>query len=314
MIKLIKIGGSLLKEKNTYNLLKNILDKEINNHNKIILVVSAIGRNNDPYATDTLKKLGANLNKLDYDYIMGIGEIISTLITASNLSGYNLKVVRYYEIGIRKKGQYILNDKKLVNYLKDYDLLIVPGFIVLDEDNNLMTLDRGGSDLSAVLIAKMLNLKEITLYKETGGIMSGDPFVVASPYLIKNISYDNAYKLSKLGAKVIQKDAIKLAEENNIKILVKSLYFDEVGSIVYKRSDLKKYYGVNNDDKFIYLVGEVDNLDVEVIKLLMEEYNIAINKIKLKKDYILIEVINGKRNFALNLIHHKFMNKGRNIK
>ena len=67
MIKLIKIGGSLLKEKNTFNLLKNILDKEINNHNKIILVVSAIGRNNDPYATDTLKKLGANLNKLDYD-------------------------------------------------------------------------------------------------------------------------------------------------------------------------------------------------------------------------------------------------------
>ena len=82
----------------------------------------------------------------------------------------------------------------------------------------------------------------------------------------------------------------------------------------YKRSDLKKYYGVNNDDKFIYLVGEVDNLDVEVIKSLMEEYNIAINKIKLKKDYILVEVINGKRNFALNLIHHKFMNKGRNIK
>ena len=130
MVKLIKIGGSLLKEKNTFNLLKNILDKEINNHNKIILVVSAIGRNNDPYATDTLKKLGANLNKLDYNYIMGIGEIISTLITASNLSEYNLKVVRYYEIGIRKKGQYILNDKKLVNYLKDYDLLIASQYLI----------------------------------------------------------------------------------------------------------------------------------------------------------------------------------------
>ena len=100
MIKLIKIGGSLLKEKNTFNLLKNILDKEFKNNNKIILVVSAIGRNNDPYATDTLKKLGSNLNKLDYDYLLGIGEIISTLISASNLKEYNPKVVRYNELSI----------------------------------------------------------------------------------------------------------------------------------------------------------------------------------------------------------------------
>lgn len=312
MIKLIKIGGSLLKEKNTVNLLKNILNKEIKNGNKIILVVSAIGRNNDPYATDTLKKLGSNLNKTDLDYLVGLGEIISSLITASNLMEYSPKIVRYNRIGIKKNNKFILNNKYLLSYLKESNLLIVPGFIVLDELDNLLTLDRGGSDLSAVLIAKMLNLKEIILYKETGGIMSGDPSLVASPYLIKNISYDDSYKLSKLGAKVIQKDAVKLAKENKIKILVKSLYFDEIGSVVYLKSDLKKYLGVSNDERYIYLVGQVDKKDEEVIKSLMQEYNILINKIKLKKDYILVEVINGKRNFALNLIHHKFMNKGRN--
>lgn len=309
MIKLIKIGGSLLKDKNTYNLLKNILNKEFENDNKIIIIVSAIGRNNDPYATDTLKKLGNNLNKIDYDYLLGIGEILSTLITASNLKEYNPKVVRYNKIGIKKKHKFYLNNKYLLNYLREHKLLIIPGFIVLDENNNLMTLDRGGSDLTAVLIAKMLSLKEIILYKETGGVMSGDPSLIASPFLIKNISYDDVYKLSKLGAKVIQKDAIKLAKENNIKILVNSLFFDEVGSIVSYKSDLKKYLGVSNDDKYIYLVGNVDDNDVKVIIYLMNEYNILIKKIKLKKDYILVEVINGKRNFALNLIHHKFMNK-----
>ena len=77
------------------------------------------------------------------------------------------------------------------------------------------------------------------------------------------------------------------------------------------KSDLTSYLGVSNDDKYIYLVGKVSEEDKEVIISLMKEYNISINKIKLKKDYILIEVINGKRNFALNLIHHKFMNKGR---
>ena len=139
--------------------------------------------------------------------------------------------------------------------------------------------------------------------------MSGDPSLVASPYLIKNISYDEVYKLSKLGAKIIQKDAIKLAKENKIKILVKSLYLDELGSVVSFKSNVRKYIGISNDDKYIYLVGNVSNLDLEVIISLMSEYNILINKIKLKKGYILIDVINGKRNFALNLIHHKFMNK-----
>ena len=309
MIKLIKIGGSLLKDKNTFILLKNILNKEFKKDNKIILVVSAIGRMNDPYSTDTLKRLGYNLDKKDYDYLIGLGEIISTLISASNLSEYNPKVIRYNKVGIKKDNKYILDNRNLINSLKDNNFIIVPGFIILNKDNELTTLDRGGSDLTAVLIAKMLNLKEITLYKETGGIMSGDPTLIASPYLIKHINYDEVYKLSKLGAKIIQKDAIKLSKENKIKILVKSLFLDETNSVVSFKSDVNKYIGITNDDRYIYLVGKVDSSDLEVIISLMHEYNILINKIKLKKDYILIEVINGKRNFALNLIHHKFMNK-----
>lgn len=309
MIKLIKIGGSLLKDKNTFILLKNILNKEFDKNNKIILVVSAIGRINDPYSTDTLKRLGYNLDKNDYDYLIGLGEIISTLVSASNLKEYNPKVIRYNKVGIKKDNKFILDNKYLINILKDNSFIIVPGFIILNKDNELTTLDRGGSDLTAVLIAKMLNLKEITLYKETGGIMSGDPSLVASPYLIKHINYDEVYKLSKLGAKIIQKDAIRFSKEKKIKILVKSLFLDEVGSIVSFKSDVNKYIGITNDDRYIYLVGNVNSYDLEVIISLMHEYNILINKIKLKKDYILVEVINGKRNFALNLIHHKFMNK-----
>ena len=309
MIKLIKIGGSLLKDKNTFILLKNILNKEFDKNNKIILVVSAIGRINDPYSTDTLKRLGSNLDKNDYDYLIGLGEIISTLVSASNLKEYNPKVIRYNKVGIKKDNKFILDNKYLINILKDNKFIIVPGFIILNKDNELTTLDRGGSDLTAVLIAKMLNLKEITLYKETGGIMSGDPSLVASPYLIKHINYDEVYKLSKLGAKIIQKDAIRFSKEKKIKILVKSLFLDEVGSIVSFKSDVNKYIGITNDDRYIYLVGNVNSYDLEVIISLMHEYNILINKIKLKKDYILVEVINGKRNFALNLIHHKFMNK-----
>lgn len=309
MIKLIKIGGTLLKDKNNYNLIRNILDNEFHKNNKVIMVVSAIGRNNDPYATDTLKKLGSNLEKIDYDYLLGLGEIISSLVTASNLKEYNPKVVRYYEIGIKKKRKFYLNNKYLLNYLKDYKLLIVPGFLALDDNNNLITLERGGSDLTAVLIAKMLHLNEITLYKETGGIMSGDPLLIASPYLIKNISYDDVYKLSLLGSKIIQKDAIKIAKDNKIKILVNSLFLDENGSIVSFDSDVNKYLGVSNDNKYIYLVGKVNDEDAKVIISLMNEYNILVKKIKVKKEYILIEVISGKRNFALNLIHHKFMHK-----
>lgn len=310
MVKLIKLGGTLLKEKNTYELLKDILNKEINiNKNKVIIVVSAIGRNNDPYATDTLKKLGPNLKGGDLDYLLGLGEIISSLIIGSKLMDFSPLIVRYNKIGIKKTNKTILDNTYLLNYLKKSNLLIVPGFIILNSNDELTTLDRGGSDLSAVLIAKMLKLKEITLYKETGGVMSADPKLVASPYLMKNLNYDDMYHLAKLGAKVIQKDAVKLAKEENIKILIKSLYLDELGSVISNKSESKEILGVSVDEKYIYLIGKVKEEHVEVINSLMDEYNISITKIKLMKDYILIEVINGKRNFALNLIHHKFMNK-----
>lgn len=310
MVKLIKLGGTLLKEKNTYELLKDILNKEINiNKNKVIIVVSAIGRNNDPYATDTLKKLGPNLKGGDLDYLLGLGEIISSLIIGSKLMEFSPLIVRYNKIGIKKTNKTILDNTYLLNYLKKSNLLIVPGFIILNSNDELTTLDRGGSDLSAVLIAKMLKLKEITLYKETGGVMSADPKLVASPYLMKNLNYDDMYHLAKLGAKVIQKDAVKLAKEENIKILIKSLYLDELGSVISNKSESKEILGVSVDEKYIYLIGKVKEEHVEVINSLMDEYNISITKIKLMKDYILIEVINGKRNFALNLIHHKFMNK-----
>ena len=69
-------------------------------------------------------------------------------------------------------------------------LIIDPGKITKEI---LEQIENGPFDLTAVLIAKMLNLKEITLYKETGGIMSGDPSLIASPYLIKNISYDEVF-------------------------------------------------------------------------------------------------------------------------
>ena len=84
---------------------------------------------------------------------------------------------------------------------------------------------------------------------------------------------------------------------------------DELGSVISNKSESKEILGVSVDEKYIYLIGKVKEEHVEVINSLMDEYNISITKIKLMKDYILIEVINGKRNFALNLIHHKFMNK-----
>ena len=115
MIKLIKIGGSLLKDKNTFILLKNILNKEFDKNNKI---------------TDTLKRLGSNLDKNDYDYLIGLGEIISTLVSASILKEYNPKVIRYNKVGIKKDNKFTLDNKYLINILKDNNFIIVPVFII----------------------------------------------------------------------------------------------------------------------------------------------------------------------------------------
>lgn len=310
MIKIHKYGGTILKDENCYKIILDNILLDIENNDKVIIIVSAIGRNNDPYATDTLLNHAKNLDVRQKDRLITIGETISSLYLLDYLKGKKIKAyaLDYYELGIKINGEnFEVSNRAYFKLLEQFDVLIIPGFQGEDDDHYIKAMPRGGSDISAVLIAHMLNIKEVSLYKDVKGIMSGDPSLVATPRLIKYLSYDQCYLLSDHGGKIIQKEAIKLAKHYQIKITVKDFYTNKVGTIISKKGLQSKYYCLTIDNSKINILGEEMDTSKEEIKSLLDVFNIKLKTYNYNEGIITIQVEDGKRNFALNLLHHKFI-------
>jgi len=245
-LRVIKLGGSVLATKKD----KEKCVKRINlkSDEKTIIVVSAMGRIGFPYSTDSLSLLCNNVSINETDRMLSCGEIISSISFASflNEKGYNSRALSYLEIGLNvsknsdNKNVYSIDKYYYEKYFANYDILIVPGFIGVDENNEVVTLGRGNSDLTAILLAIYFNLKEVTLLKDVNGIY---PFLIHpinkyKPYSI--IDFENMEQLIDSGAKVVSKDAIIYAKNNNISIKILPYDNEGEGSLITSyRNDLK---------------------------------------------------------------------------
>ncbi len=216
-MKILKIGGSSLYD---LDKLKNVLKEELKN-DKVILVVSAIGRYNMPYATDTLKEFGNNLTKKDLDFLLSLGETLSSYIVGNYLLKYfNLKIIQNYDLGIITNSNFGNADilkiklKKLKKYLKKYDLLIVPGFIGLNKNKETTTLGRDGSFTSAIYLADYFKLKEVTIISNIAGLYDNNL------NFLPTVSYDS---LILKNPKIIQLKGLIYAKSKNLIVNFTSL-------------------------------------------------------------------------------------------
>lgn len=228
-IGVIKFGGTSLIEDLKENVLKIIKDKLIE-YDKLIVIVSAIGRNGDNYATDTLKNLCINSSNKEKALLMTVGETISTVILSDylNQNKINSIAVNIIELGFNATNEYLnanvinFNSEYIDNYLLNYDVVIIPGFQGLTCDKQIVTLGRGGSDLTAVIIAHKYKVDYLYIYKDIEGIMNINPKVVKNGTLFKNLSYDFVINLSFQGSEVINYKAAIKAKKLGVKIKVGS--------------------------------------------------------------------------------------------
>ncbi|MGE5456613.1 MAG: hypothetical protein ACM3O4_05905 [Ignavibacteriales bacterium] len=228
-IGVIKFGGTSLIEDLKENVLKIIKDKLIE-YDKLIVIVSAIGRNGDNYATDTLKNLCINSSNKEKALLMTVGETISTVILSDylNQNKINSIAVNIIELGFNATNEYLnanvinFNSEYIDNYLLNYDVVIIPGFQGLTCDKQIVTLGRGGSDLTAVIIAHKYKVDYLYIYKDIEGIMNINPKVVKNGTLFKNLSYNFVINLSFQGSEVINYKAAIKAKKLGVKIKVGS--------------------------------------------------------------------------------------------
>ncbi len=237
-----KFGGTSTRNVETReNMYKNII-REVSKGNKIVAVVSAMGRFDDPYATDTLLSIVQTdlLTDEEIDRLSSIGETISTLVVKSELSaqGYKVDTVTNRELGIMTDSTHqdatvtSVEGHHILNKLLESDIVICPGFQGYSQNGKITTLGRGGSDLSAVAIGVAIDADEVEIYSDVNGIYTADPRIVPEAIKLDYISYSEMLELSRNGAKVLNHRCVQLAATNGIKIHARSSFDNSIGTYV----------------------------------------------------------------------------------
>ncbi|WP_315114845.1 aspartate kinase [uncultured Clostridium sp.] len=215
-----------------------------------VVVVSAMGRKGEPYATDTLLSLTSNRlkdrNKLSIDLLMACGEIISTVVMADELldKGVDAIPMTGGQAGIITDDSYNsasminLDPSKILQALEEGKVPIIAGFQGVNEKGFITTLGRGGSDVTASLLGVALKAEGVEIYTDVDGIMTADPRIVSDASLIKEISYNEVFQFSDQGAKVIHPRAIEIAMKGNIPLIIKNTLSNCQGTIINNIGDL----------------------------------------------------------------------------
>ncbi|QGT99655.1 Aspartokinase [Candidatus Syntrophocurvum alkaliphilum] len=210
----------------------------------IVVVVSAMGRVNEPYATDTLinlvKQINENPPKRELDMIMSCGEILSGSLLTSKLIAEEIKSVFFTgeQAGIITDGNYgdahilYVNPKKIFEYLENDFVVVVAGFQGVTEEGELTTLGRGGSDTTASALGVAINAEVIDIFTDVEGIMTADPRVVENARLLDVITYNEVCQLAREGAKVVHPRAVEIAMQKSIPLRIRSTFTNSLGTMV----------------------------------------------------------------------------------
>lgn len=209
-----------------------------------VVVVSAMGRAGDPYATDTLlglvRQTYRDLPEREKDILMTCGEVISGVMMTATLQSLGRPAIFLTgaQAGIITDKNYTdarivqVNPHKVSTYASEGYVVVVAGFQGVTEDGEITTLGRGGSDTTAAALGVALNATYVDIYTDVEGIMTADPRIVTEARALEVITYDEICHLAHEGAKVIHPRAVEIAMQKGIPLRVRSTFSDSPGTLV----------------------------------------------------------------------------------
>ena len=267
--KILKFGGTSVGTIERIKHVANIIRKEYVSGNQIIAVVSAMsGKTNE--LIELSKEISEKFEKRELDVLLSTGEQVTSALLCGALIKLNLKARSWlnWQIPILTEGEHSnsrivnMNVSKINEFIKD-GIAIVPGFQGISKNGDVTTIGRGGSDATAVAIAKLFNAEACEIYTDVDGVFSSDPNNVPVAKKIDKISYEEMLELSSLGAKVMQSSAVQTAMIYDIPIEVKSTFTDRKGTKIFDQQNIdytKSVTGVaySKDDAKITIIGVED--------------------------------------------------------
>jgi aspartate kinase len=265
-----------------------------------VIVVSAMGRYPAPYSTDGLLSLiddQVTINPRSRDLLSSIGEIISTVVVSEALCSSGLKAVpltggqagiltddRFGEGNIVK-----IDTKRLLSLCGQGIIPVVAGFQGVNTDGDILTLGRGGSDITATALGAALESELVEIYTDVDGVMTADPNIVENAELINRIEYDDVFRLAEYGAKVIHPRAVSYAMRASVPVAILNVASERGGqhTIISDATDLPRgettFSAVTSKDKCLQVEVTDKRTDQKIFTALAEN-GISIDMINIFSD------------------------------
>jgi len=244
-IVVLKFGGTSVGTIERIKKVADIISNFRKKNYKVIVVSSAMSG----VTNDLIKKsrqISNNFSDFEYDVLVSSGEQVACSLIAGRLNhkGFKSRSWLGWQIPIYTNGPHKnsridnINKNKIIKFLKEGGIPIITGFQGVNRDERVTTIGRGGSDASAIMLAKFFRAQKCIIYTDVEGVYTTDPNKLKKAKKIKIISYEEMLEMASLGAKVMQPVSIQDARLNRINIEVKSSFIKKSGTLITKRANI----------------------------------------------------------------------------
>ena len=240
-----KFGGTSVANTERIEAVADNIQLEIEKGNQVAVVLSAMGKSTDELIS-LAREINPEPNLREYDALVSTGEQISVALLAMALlkRGINGKSYTAYQLGIKTNSSHsrarILDVEvsKINNEIQEGTVPVITGFQGMNENGDITTLGRGGSDTTGVALAVALEADECQIYTDVDGVFTTDPRVYDKARLLKEVSFEEMLELSSSGAKVLQLRSVEYASKFNLPIRVLSSFNDGEGTLVQEEKNI----------------------------------------------------------------------------
>ncbi|SDH94083.1 aspartate kinase [Alteribacillus bidgolensis] len=320
-----KFGGTSVQNEETRLAAARHVQKAVEDGYKVVVVVSAMGRDGDPYATDTLlglvDKENSHVGNREKDLLVSCGEVISSVVFTELLQSLDVDAIAMTgpQAGFRTNEEFgearivDMQCHSLEHSLSKVDAVVVAGFQGVSSNGEMTTLGRGGSDTSATALASALTAERVDIFTDVDGIMTADPRIVEEATIIDFVTYQEICNMAYQGAKVIHPRAVEIAMQAKIPIRIRSTLSKAEGTLITVGSDP----GVDLEDRPVTGIAHMSglsqitvrgkdylNLQTDVFQE-MAKANISVDFINIQPAAVVYTVPDERAEQALNVLQAK---------
>ena len=274
----LKFGGSSVSDNIKLNVVTDKIKEFYLNKNRIVVVVSAQGKTTDNLIKEAYE-LSSMPNERELDVLLSSGEQISMAKLSILLNRLEIPAISLtgWQAGIftnNTNQDAVIEDIDVSRIKKELDngkVVIVAGFQGINENIDITTLGRGGSDTTAVAIAAKLKANHCYIFSDVDGVYTTDPNKVTIAKKINSLSYTEMLDIADEGAKVLHNRCVEIGEKYKIPIVARSTFEKGNGTIVDNKIESGIVKGIVKNDKIIYVHGVAKNYSVDLFNTIYKK-------------------------------------------